>query len=77
MVLQIMSSNYHAHLEHFGMTSGVEFDIKKLCKSLVFKYVFDFATGPLLVIVIVLESGQGTFWIPCIYHDKPKSFFSS
>ena len=49
MVLQIMgSNNYHAHLEYFGITNGVVFGIKKLCKFLVFKYALDFAIEPLL-----------------------------
>ena len=49
MVLQIMGSNYHAHLKYFGITNRVVFGVeKKLCKFLLFKYVFDFAKGPLL-----------------------------
>ena len=49
MVLQIMGSNYNAHLKYFGKNNGVVFGIKKkLCKFLVFKYVFGFEMGPLL-----------------------------
>ena len=43
-----MGSNYHAHLKYFGITYGIVFGIKKLCRFLVFKYVFDFTIGPSL-----------------------------
>ena len=46
MVLQIMGSKYHVHLKYFEITDGVVFGIRKIV-SLVFKYVFDFAMGPL------------------------------
>ena len=30
MVLQIMGSNYHAHVKYFGITNGVVFGTKKI-----------------------------------------------
>ena len=30
MVLQIIGSNYHAHLKYFGITNGVVFGIKTI-----------------------------------------------
>ena len=48
MVLHIMGLNNHTHLKYFGITNGLCLVSQNLCKFLVFKYVFDFAMGPLL-----------------------------
>ena len=38
----------HAHLKYFGITDGLCLALKKKYKSSVFKYVYDFASEPLL-----------------------------
>ena len=39
---------------------------KQLCKFLVFKYVFDFAVGPLLFKLYSDLKWSRDFWTPCI-----------
>ena len=50
-----MGSNYHDHLKYFRINNGVLFGIKKLCKFLVFIFVFDFAMGSLLFELLWFE----------------------
>ena len=73
MVLQIMGSNYHSHLKYFGITDG----IKKLCKLLLFKYVFDFAMIHYFLSYFNLKWSRDfldTLYIWCSFMVSIKSF---
>ena len=70
----IMGSNYHAHLKYFGIINGVVFGIKKMCKFLFFKYVFDFAMGPLLFKLFYFKVVKGLFGHPVVCCEKLKEF---
>ena len=46
MVLQMMGSNYHAHLKYFGITNGGVFGVKNIVQVSTFKYIW-FCNGTL------------------------------
>ena len=67
MVLQIMGSTYDAYIKYFKITDGVVFGIKTIVQVSSFQYnLYDFAMRPSVFNVILIQSGQGTFWTSCI-----------